>query len=348
MDSIIGFVKIIAIIQLILIILFLLLNYIVSLYFNYKKSNNLKWLNKVKVLLSGYYTTREKISEADIQLLAQHHEQSFIVLEELKNQHGKSDAFAQFSDMLGKLVFHPVAHNLALSHSWIKHFKALQYFNLYHDDTDLPLILKFINTGNLLLQLNASLLAIEWENNNLIDALISVYAQKRRVQQSIFAEVLAKSKHNISPALLERLNTEKNIYVRILCYRLLCNYPQTTPSPIINMDIKSDSIDLKIAVIHYIAHCEDQQSKEQFFAFIDDPHWEVRAQIATSLHTVNTEKSLETLTRYLSDTNHWVRTNASYSLYAMGEKGKNILLNQSPGRDQYAYEAAQYILKTKG
>jgi len=58
---------------------------------------------------------------------------------------------------------------------------------------------------------------------------------------------------------------------------------------------------------------------------LQDTHWEVRAQAATSLGLLQDARALKHLATALDDRNWWVRYNGAKALWQIGEQGINEL-----------------------
>lgn len=181
----------------------------------------------------------------------------------------------------------------------------------------------------------------------LINEMITVFSEGRRLQQTSFASIVTPEHPDISSILKERLEKETNLYVKVFCYRLLSKMPRSEMTPSAQKDIESDSIDLKISTLDYLIHNGVQIDEEVFSRLITDKHWEVRASAARVLGDISGENSLKQLVSLVKDESWWVRINAANSLGRKGESGFNILKKLNPEDDKFAYETAQSILRAK-
>jgi HEAT repeat protein len=84
---------------------------------------------------------------------------------------------------------------------------------------------------------------------------------------------------------------------------------------------------------------------EDLLAALEDPLWQVRAQVATALGRLGDVAAVPDLEHAMADRSWWVRTNAAIALGELGEEGAAALERVAGGRDPYAAERAREALQ---
>jgi len=241
----------------------------------------------------------------------------------------------------------PKARVYALSKNMYRRYLAIQCFQYGPLATDEASIIRLMHDKILLISLNAARIAFKFPSIGLINSMIDAFSQGRRLQQSVYAYAIHDETSNqIVPIIEERLTEEKNPYTKAFCYRLLLQFPSTLLIvPSAEQDIESEVLDLKLAVINYLAHQNQQNSVSIIRKFANDSHWEVRAAVVRLLGVLNDSSSIGNIGEKLKDKEWWVRFRAAEALAALGQKGIDILKEQDPKSDRYAHEVAELILK---
>ncbi|CAM4503354.1 MAG: hypothetical protein LEGION0403_FIIPPAGN_01862 [Legionella sp.] len=345
METILYIVKIVAIIELILITLFVILTFLAKCYFSWhkkKNSQNLKWVFE---LLHVHMINKEPISSEQAKKLKKSIPNVLMVMKRLEEQ--PNDYYDTLTKQLFTLVLKPVAVKWSSSYSGFKRNQAAMCYLYGLEPDDRNRIYRLLNDSTLLISMNAGLSIVQFGDAEQINNIITTFSQGRRLQQSLLAKMITRETRDLSPIIIERLHTEPNPYVKTFCYRLLCEYPQQTIAPIAKEDIKIDVVDLKIAIIRYYIHCQNNEKNELIYELAMNTHWEVRAVISKAIGTIPGDKSIQLLAKLLCDNEWWVRINAANALIEQGEKGIDVLNNQSPDKDRFAYETAQKVLITK-
>lgn len=345
MDTILHIVKIVAIIELILITLFVLLTFFAKCYFSWhkkKNNHNLKWIFE---LLQSHMANKEPLSSAQAKKLKKSVSNVLIVMKRLGEK--PNDYFEEQKKQLFTLVLKPVAIKWSSSYSGFKRNQAAMCYLYGLDSDDQKRIFRLLNDKTLLISMNAGLSIVRFGDAKQINNMITTFSQGRRLQQSLLAKIITRGFRDLSTIIIERLHIEPNPYVKTFCYRLLCEFPPQTIAPIAKKDFNIEVVDLKIAIIRYIIHCQDSEKNELIYSLAMDSHWEVRAIIAKAIGIIPGDKSIQLLAKLLCDPQWWVRVNAANALIEQGEKGIDVLHNQSPDKDRFAYETAQKVLITR-
>lgn len=342
--TLIPLVKILTISQIALIIFFLIMIYLVKFYYFFREKQTIKRMQLVEQILISHCQKQEPLSSPSIKLIKASISDVLKRLDDIEKKYELSKNIQFFKEQLSKAVLIPVARKWALSRRWYKRFDATLCYLHGFDSQDEENLLKLLKDPSMLIAVNAAEVVITFNHAALINEMISVFSQGRRLQQSLTVEIIGKINVDISQHLLKRLETEDDLYTKIFCYRLLGEYPQKQIAPCAIDDLKLDSVDLKITLINYFLHCHDSAKNEIIYALADDPNKAVVAAVAKALGMIHTETSKQILAKLLHSSDWWIRQNTAVALYQLGSPGITILKGQKPDEDKFAYESAQAVL----
>lgn len=347
MAEIFDIVKIIAISQMIIISLLLLLAYAVKIYSYYQPVYYLKVYNKLEQLLLEWmeHPTSFNVSsilryKRDIELLT-------MVINKF-DQSKKNKKWEHVRSKLMDIVVMPYAELLARSKDWNKRYIACLALQLSMKNINESLLKSLINDPVPLVAINAVIIAIKMNSQQLIDAVIDTFADSRRLQQSLYTQVISSAELTIIPLIMNRLARERNPYIKAFCYRTLAHLPYTADQcETLSADFEIDNLDLKLSILTYMAHIYPEAAIPFFKQKLHDERWEIRARVAKLLGEVGKGFSAELLEDSLKDPTWWVRINAAEALVKLGKKGIDILKKQRPDVDQFAYDVATRVLSIK-
>lgn len=347
MDKILDIVKIFAILQLVLIIAMVLLMYLTRAWMKYSDKQMVKKRQLLKTILDIHLNEQQPLTPKAAGVL----KKSLPLTIEILNTWNRADNYEQqrihaVSLQLLNAVLLPAARAYTLSRNWFKRFLAAQSYSFGFEDQDEVMLLRLLEDPTMLVSINAAMVGTKSGSEALVNAMLTFFSKVRRLQQSVFADIVARSNREIAPIIVRRLETEPDIWARIFCYRLLAKLPACTLSPPVQIDFETDNTDLKIAVLHFIKHHPEDDNSVIVYKACESPQWEVRASGAQIAGFIPGEKSLYWLARLITDSNWWVRINAARALAGLGKPGIAVLKSQSPENDRFAFETAETILKT--
>lgn len=344
--ELIEIIKFFAIGQLVLIALLIVIFFLTRLFFFYKEKKKVDLRQQINQTLSTALENKTLLDTKDLKLLEKHSFDTVTYFAERESAFQTNEFFSPLKNQLSSDVFKPIARRFAHSKRWFNRYTSALAYTYGIDEADEENLISLAKDKSLLVAMNAATTLVNNPNPRTINAVIDVFSQGRRIQQSVCSELLMKTKVDITPIVLERLEKESNIYTRIFCYRLLCKLP--SPKTICQQaqkDILADSVDLKIAALNYIHHSTDESKDNFIFSLAVDPHWEVRATVARLLSTNQSTQCLTTLESLLSDSQWWVCLNAAHALERHGDQGISILKKQTPDESKYSFEVAQNVIK---
>lgn len=347
MDKVLYIVKWVSIVQVALIIIFLALLYLTRIFITIIEKRNRKNKEQIFAELNNYLNNSTPIAASPkvINRLKSSIDIVLSFLNELERYPNNEAYIDQFIADLSQKVLKPTARKLVRSRRWYKRYNGTLCFAYGFDDSDIPTMQRLIQDDVLLVSVNASKIAAKYNNSLLINTLITTFSKGRRLQQSVYADLISNGNVNIAPVIEKRLETENDLYVKIYCYHLLFQLPpQDKMIPEVQDDIKINAKDLKIAILNYISRIENEEKNPILYAATQDSEWEVKAVAARLLGAVHSDDSLRLLEQMLDDLQWWVRINAAQSLSKQGPRGIAILESQSPERNKFAYDTAVKVL----
>lgn len=240
----------------------------------------------------------------------------------------------------------PIARKKVKSKKWLQRFWAVKCFELKAEKSDDILLSVLLNDPIPLVQLYAISAAIKLGSPELINNILNQIAERRRLGQTIYYHSLEKINREELHIIADRLLNEKNLYVRTLCYKLLTKFSYTESDLDVTPDIQSENIELKIAGLQYLALLDPNQAVNFAVNSLTGAVWEIRVISLQLLSQLKAETWIDNIAVCLHDSVWWVRLNAAKTLLSFGEKGRTVLNSQDPKVDRFAYETAQFVLKT--
>jgi hypothetical protein len=241
----------------------------------------------------------------------------------------------------------PYASTLVNSRFWRQRFKLCMLLQLSHENRHELLVKILIEDPIPLVSINAAMVAVQYKSQLLIDAVIDLLSKGRRVQQSLYSQVISSADADVIPLIQHRLLREKDPYIKAFCYRTLMSIPYRVDTvKCVDSDLESNILDLKISALNYLHHNDKEKAVPLLTRLLKDPRWEVRAQAAKLLGGLGDDTVINSLGTCLRDKVWWVRINAAEALCHFGKKGISLLKNQDPMADKYAYDVAMQVLLT--
>lgn len=343
----IDFLKIVALVQIILVIGLLLWAYGLKIYAYYQHAQQQKTILKLNEAIKLGLKNPQNFTTQTLKINRRHLSLLIDVITQWDNQLTLKDQSWQTirQDLLS--ITQPQLQWLATSTEWYERYLACLTLSLFEQCPEESILLKLIQDPIPLIAINAAKLALQSNSKALVNAVIDLFAEGRRVQQSFYTQIITGANPSIMPFINERLCHEKNPYILAFCYRALTALPpRTTRLETITRDSESNNIDLRLAVLSYRHHQHDSTLPAHLLALLQEKHWEIRARAAKLLGLQQNSNSAAFLEQSLCDPVWWVRLNAAEALYQLGEPGRLILQNQTPEKDRFAYDAAKLILST--
>jgi len=351
MDGTLQLVKFIGFLQLAVVIVSIFLFYLLRAYLNM----NDRYLNKktedIKQLLNLLIKDEIKLTSKLFQWFKKNVRELLKCMEQLEVSPSLLPRWIDIREQLSNNVLKPHARRLAKSSKGLNQYFAILCYEYGINDEDEPVLSELVQSDIAIVSLNTARVIFKYPSPKTMNALIDSLAQGRRIQQSLYTEVLlsesTRTNDIIAKTFTDRLISEPDPYIRIFCYRMLKLLPP--PNKVIDaikVDIISQNLDLKIASLEYLSRAQNKDSCDMLRQCLNDTAPEVRAVVAKLLGERNDKHSIPLLEEKLPDSGWWVRTNAAEALSKLGTKGILALQQQSPEVDKFAYETAQKVLIT--
>jgi hypothetical protein len=333
------------IIEVLLVVLLVFLNYSIRIYhyFILREKNELE--DKIKGVLFYYIKNSSNPTKKELKFLKRNILEVLEVMEKYEVSDDLLPSWRKLSKYLILKLFYPRGKELYRSWRAYKRYYAARCFQVHFKDSDAHMVIQLINDPVLLVAINAARVAFKYPSPKLINAAIDVLSKERKCRKSIYAAIAKGSSDIVRDIVIKRLSAENNPYVKAFCYRLLMQMPACDLlEDIVEQDLMSDSIELKIAALKYCGY--NPQFRHYLGKFIDNEHWELRAIAAEWIGNTLFLNAFPVLEDRLSDLEWWVRIRAAEALAKFGQLGVDILRAQSPQKDQYAFDAAQEVLSS--
>ncbi|OGV47924.1 MAG: hypothetical protein A3F46_05830 [Legionellales bacterium RIFCSPHIGHO2_12_FULL_42_9] len=354
LDQLPHVVKVVALIQLGILIASFFLFYVLRTLFKINDRRLAKKIKKMTQLLNSLINNQTKLTPKIIRFFKNNCREMLSCMRKIEDTTPTLPAWIKIKQQLSTQILKPEAKRLAYSSKWLKQYLAALCFeygtNLKENDSVLS---KLVHSDTFIVSLNAARVIFKYPTPVTINALIDSLAKGRRIQQSLYAEVLVveptQGNETLMTTFSDRVTGEQDPYVKTFCYRILMLLTlPNNPLKIIETDILSDNVDLKIATLCYLSRFQDTISRNTLRQFLKDPQPEVKAVVAKLIGEMNDEESIPLLEEKLHDSAWWVRINAAEALSKLGQKGILALQQQSSEIDSFAYETAQKVLITLG
>lgn len=195
MDTLITFVKVITLAQIVLLLIFLILSYGLKFYYCKRDEKAAKTKAYIHELLYSHFNQKESFTKKEILRLKKQVNQCLITLSQLEKEQGQRDYFQFFADQLSELVLKPMARKWSSSRAWHKRNEASLAYNYGFDPEDEANLVLLLKDQSNLIVLNAASVILKFNNKKLINEMGSMFAEKRRLEQSLLLSLIANFGH---------------------------------------------------------------------------------------------------------------------------------------------------------
>ncbi len=349
-EQVLHIVKFVGLVQLAVVIISFFLFYVLRVIFKINDRRLNKKIEEISQLLNALINHEIKLTTQLAQFFKKNVRELLGCMKKLEVRDQLLSNWIQIRSDISSKVLKPEARRLAKSPKWLKKYLAILCYEYGIVGEDEKVLATLVHSEIFIVSLNSARIIFKYPTPKTTNALIDSLAQGRRIQQSLYAEILVSENIRENEILIntftERLTSEQDPYIRTFCYRILMLLTRTTKAlKSTETDILSENLDLKIASLEYLSRFQDNTSRQSLCQFINDSKPEVRAVVAKLLGEVSDEKSIPLLEEKLHDSAWWVRINAAEALSKLGKKGILALQQQSAVVDKFAYETAQMVLR---
>jgi len=240
-------------------------------------------------------------------------------------------------------ILFPKAKKLAYAKRWTKKIQAIACFFHFPDTSNEKEILHLLQDSTPVIKYSAAYCAAKLGSPTAVNAIINEMNCNRFLRFS-FRESLLKGDFKSFSFIEKRLETDKDPWIRVSCLEVLSYNMNSHIVELARRDLYASHKNLRIAAIRAIGRYSHPISISLLIPLLKDTAWEVRSVSARSLGYLKAKEALNELSLSLRDKNWWVRINSALALKRLGEDGIQVLKQQSPEKDRFAYETAQYAL----
>lgn len=336
MDTIIFIVKIIVILQLSLIGVLLLSFFTSNIILYYHRKKTARRITLFTELMSNALKNKRYFDASELSKIYINRLEFISFLTVHTEQFTSYEYFPKLIKQLSQQLLIPLGRELTYSKHWFKRYTATLAYSYGFEAADEEKLLYLVKDRSLLIALNAATTLMDAPHYETVSSIIDIFSKGRRLQQSVYSELLLKAKDDISSFVIKKVTLETDIYTKVFCYRLLARLPkQLVISDAAKRDLLSTSKDLKIAVLYAMNHTKDEHREAIILSVATTPDlpWELKAAVAKILGNYSSKESIEVLKKLLYDTQWWVRLNAAQSLAQLGENGIAMLQAESANMD---------------
>ncbi|MFI4955872.1 MAG: HEAT repeat domain-containing protein [Gammaproteobacteria bacterium] len=298
-----------------------------------------KLLKRIKKLITLHIHKNTPLTKSDLNILNKNIRVTLNAAEHFDEHHVNSPGWAQVRAEIIHKIFMPKIESMHRSIEVYDRYFAAKLLYYHMDEAHIPIVITLIKDPVLLIAIEAMAIGFKYTSASIINASIDEFSHKRRIRQSMLADVASGNGDLVKKIIIERLESESEAFAKAFCYRLLLRMNATHHLPKdLRDDIESDTLELTLAALNYAAH--NAESCDLIPAYLNAPQWQVRAAAAKLIGITKNETCLDELEKLLGDPEWWVRVRAAESLRKLGQAGIAILKAQSADKDKFAYDVA--------
>lgn len=123
----------------------------------------------------------------------------------------------------------------------------------------------------------------------------------------------------------KKLVTSKDPTIKSVCYKILIKFSPRAITWDIKSDIFSESTELKIAALKYIAYADKIQAIPILIDMLHVKNINIRLIAIHRLGDLQAHQAIPELTKQLNDNDWWVKISAAQALINMGDEGEQAL-----------------------
>jgi len=211
----------------------------------------------------------------------------------------------------------------------------------------LPVLLKQLKTSDYELLFVTARSIIVVSNDQYIKDILQVVTKREKMTKQNVLTLIDLVEADIE-AILDEAMMEGNGFLKMIALEELGKRNYIKSIHWIKHMLTQPEKEFRIAALkasYSIGDIGDESYLQGMYLLQTDPEWEVRAFLAKFLMKVKRDSAIDILTNLMSDSNWYVRHNASNALLAQGEKGKLVLMDLLNSEDAFARDTAHAVLQ---
>lgn len=329
--------------EIILIFLLIIITFISKFYFNFKAKRNQRISNEIEKHLTLVIEGKTPLNAENFSKQWRDLNILLLVMFKIDNTINTS-VWTEIKETIADIVLLPIAREKYKSRIWMNRLLSTQCFELWMSAQDENEVCKLLEDKIPLIHLHATIAAIKFSSEKLINLVINIMSARRRLGQAVYLKIFEIAPPQTKDIVENRLKAEKDFFVRATCYKILMELKDYNAILDIDADIYSTNMELRLSAMRYTSLANKDHAIPLLIKLLQDPQWEIRAASNRLLGDLHATKAIPEITNTLKDKNWWVRVNAANTLKNFGEEGLMVLNAQDPKKDKYAYETAMHVL----
>jgi HEAT repeat protein len=251
-----------------------------------------------------------------------------VLLEELIHLHENftGETAIRLELIYRKLDFHRDSIRKLTNRKWFMVAKGLRELALMNVRESTEKMLRFINSRNELLRMEARIALVKLNDNDPLFFLSKEKTMLSAWDMANLHAMLAKLPEDRVPVFSNWLNST-NKSVVLFCISMIGAFRQTDSIPVLLRLLDQPDESIKQAAIRSLREMNSTHAEEKLIAMYPLETTEVQNEILKSLEALSSERSIvlydQILRQPLPDLNHALHS--VKALLALGERGKNIL-----------------------
>ncbi|MEM1283636.1 MAG: HEAT repeat domain-containing protein, partial [Chlamydiota bacterium] len=201
-----------------------------------------------------------------------------------------------------------------------------------------------LNDPMFLVRVIAARAIIKLSDKKLFESAIRKMAEETPLSRYSYRDALINADNEKFQWLEELASTEKNSEICSICLDLLSTRTTTNQFPIAKKFIYTGSKECKFNSIQILKKLPGKETVDLLTHSLSDNDWEIRAEGAKALASLQMVETAPQLEPLLSDKVWMVRLQAALALKQFDQKGMKFLSEQNREQSPEAYEITQYVI----
>jgi hypothetical protein len=238
----------------------------------------------------------------------------------------------------------PATKNWISSSFWSKRSRAIRCIFLSPQLQDSLALHTFLDDKSYYIRSLAAFAAIALEQPSLTYAVLKRMGSEHKHARYAYRSAILHSQSKVFNQVLDIYKQDPEEEVRLACLDVFSFRVIPHLFSFIQKDLSSHNLDIKLTATQLLANLPDLRAIETLEAYLEDPHWMIRAEAAKNLGNLQARGAINQLEKCLSDPVWTVRLQAGLALKQLGNEGRHILETQDWDLNADAYEIARFLL----
>lgn len=331
-------------IEVILIILVTILTFILIRWHKYKTKLRRRHHAELINLFRKYFNHEVTLEKDKFRLCRMRQDVLIPLIKDFDKKKGDDPEWIRLRRFLIAEYVFPYLDKFIHSKDFEKIMWSIQGVMLCECLTDEESILKLLNNKMSMIRIFATSIAVKLESEKLINCALDIMAHEKYFLPVVYRRLFKDSSEKVFAIVGKRLASEAEDELLLeTCYQILASHSEKIPAAIIMRDISSGSTHLRIVIADVAKYMKKEKAVPVLLKALQDSSAIVQTTALISLRILKALEAIDDIAKLLSHKHRWVRYNAAYALWGLGEQGVKVL-NSVPVEDVQAYDIAQEIL----